>query len=73
MLPPIDDTLLKDNPNFALLYGKLTNTILNPDASTKDDDTPGAKQRDAVRKVSLCLLVSQRKILTTCRSLINTV
>jgi hypothetical protein len=53
MLPPIDDTLIQSNPNFALLYAKLTNTLLNPDASTKDDDTPAAKQRDAVRKVIL--------------------
>lgn len=51
MLPPVDAALLESNPNFALLYNKLTKVVLNPDASTKDDDTAEAKQRAAVRKV----------------------
>lgn len=51
MLPPIDDSLLQANPNFALLYKRLTATLLNPDASTNDADSPEAKQRDAVHKV----------------------
>ncbi|KAH7146537.1 hypothetical protein EDB81DRAFT_496156 [Dactylonectria macrodidyma] len=46
--PPVDAAVLKSNPNFALLYGKLTNVVLNPDGSTKED--PAAKERAAVRE-----------------------
>ncbi|KAF7554191.1 hypothetical protein G7046_g6881 [Stylonectria norvegica] len=46
MFPPIDDTVLQNNPDFANLYAKLTNVILNPDGSTNED--PAAKERAAV-------------------------
>ncbi|CAM1509276.1 Fc.00g030150.m01.CDS01 [Cosmosporella sp. VM-42] len=46
MFPPVDDAILQQNPDFANLYGKLTNLILNPDGSTKED--PAAKERAAV-------------------------
>ncbi|KAM5345608.1 hypothetical protein ACJ41O_011469 [Fusarium nematophilum] len=48
MFPPVDDSVLKSNPDFANLYNKLTNVILNPDGSTKED--PAAKERAAVRE-----------------------
>lgn len=50
MFPPIDDSIIQQNPDFANLYNKLTNVILNPDGSTKED--PGAKQRAAIREVN---------------------
>ncbi|KAK3293740.1 uncharacterized protein B0H64DRAFT_364557 [Chaetomium fimeti] len=46
MLPPVDSTVLQSNPEFASLYSKLTNSVLNPDASTKNG--PSTKQRRAV-------------------------
>ena len=48
MLPPLDDAILRDNPDFAKLYQKLT-SVLNPDGSTRND--PEAEARAAVRKV----------------------
>ncbi|KAF5007323.1 hypothetical protein FDECE_6333 [Fusarium decemcellulare] len=48
MFPPVEDSVLKNNPDFANLYNKLTNVILNPDGSTKED--PAAKERAAVRE-----------------------
>ncbi|KAK4196992.1 hypothetical protein QBC40DRAFT_233129 [Triangularia verruculosa] len=48
MIPPIDDLVLQQNPEFAALYTTLTTVILNPDASTRKD--PNAKKRAAVRK-----------------------
>ncbi|KAK4656377.1 hypothetical protein QC762_311300 [Podospora pseudocomata] len=48
MIPPIDDLVLQQNPEFAALYTTLTTVILNPDASTRKD--PKAKKRAAVRK-----------------------
>lgn len=51
MIPPIDDLVLQQNPEFAALYTTLTTVILNPDASTRKD--PKAKKRAAVRKVPL--------------------
>lgn len=50
MLPPIDEAVLKNNPDFAQLYTTLTTVILNPDGSTKSD--AGAKERAAVKEVS---------------------
>lgn len=47
--PPVDDAVLQNNPDFSNLYNKLTNVILNPDGSTKED--PAAKERAAVREV----------------------
>ncbi|KAH6622522.1 hypothetical protein F5144DRAFT_594864 [Chaetomium tenue] len=46
MLPPVDNTVLQNNPEFAILYSKLTNSVLNPDASTKNG--PATKERRAV-------------------------
>ena len=49
MLPPVDNTVLQNNPEFAILYSKLTNSVLNPDASTKNG--PATKERRAVTEV----------------------
>jgi hypothetical protein len=35
MLPPVDEHVLRDNPEFAKLYLILKNDVLNPDGSTK--------------------------------------
>lgn len=51
MLPPVEDSVLQDNPQFAALYGTLTSAILNPDGTTNDGQSRGATERDAVRKV----------------------
>ncbi|KAJ6441720.1 PAK-box/P21-Rho-binding protein [Purpureocillium lavendulum] len=48
MLPPVDDQVLRDNPEFARLYAKLTNVVLNPDGTTRHDQAE--KKRAAVRK-----------------------
>jgi hypothetical protein len=50
MFPPVDQSVLQNNPDFANLYSKLTNVILNPDGSTKDH--PAAKERRRVKEVS---------------------
>jgi hypothetical protein len=50
MLPPIDEAVFNNNPNFGILYKSLTGNILHPDGSTKNDGA--AKKRDAVRQVS---------------------
>ncbi|KAI0846505.1 hypothetical protein F5Y00DRAFT_264507 [Daldinia vernicosa] len=47
MLPPIDEAVLKQNPDFDRLYKTLTGSLLNPDCSTRSND-PAAKKRDAV-------------------------
>ncbi|SPQ27109.1 d99df3d7-f7b6-47e4-8ef1-b3f63379b7f1 [Thermothielavioides terrestris] len=46
MLPPVEDAVLANNPEFASLYAKLTTSALNADGSSKDD--PAAKERGAV-------------------------
>ncbi|KAL1841807.1 hypothetical protein VTJ49DRAFT_6560 [Mycothermus thermophilus] len=46
MLPPVDDTILQNNPDFASLYAKLTTSILNPDGSSKS--LPAAKEQGLV-------------------------
>lgn len=51
MLPPIDEAVLKNNPDFERLYKTITGSLLNPDGSTKSND-PAAKKRDAVHEVS---------------------
>jgi hypothetical protein len=51
MFPPVDEAVLKHNPEFATLYNTLTTVILNPNGSTKND--PAAAERDAVREVGL--------------------
>ncbi|KAK4163051.1 hypothetical protein QBC43DRAFT_320461 [Cladorrhinum sp. PSN259] len=48
MIPPVEDSILQNNPQFAALYTTLTTVILNPDGSTRKD--PAAKKRAAVRK-----------------------
>jgi hypothetical protein len=49
MLPPVDDAVLRDNPEFAAMYKQLTTVYLNPDGSTKDD--AAAKERQRVQEV----------------------
>lgn len=49
MPPPIEDSVLRNNPDFALLYASLTTAVLNPDGSTKVVAGAKAKERDAVR------------------------
>lgn len=51
MLPPVEHSVLESNPDFAALYSTLTTAILNPDGTTKDDQTRAAREREAVRKV----------------------
>ncbi|KAI2468841.1 hypothetical protein F4781DRAFT_247676 [Annulohypoxylon bovei var. microspora] len=48
MLPPIDEAILRNNPDFDRLYKTVTGSLLNPDGSSKSND-PTAKKRDAVR------------------------
>ncbi|KAI0834028.1 hypothetical protein F5Y06DRAFT_180397 [Hypoxylon sp. FL0890] len=48
MLPPIDEAVLKNNPDFERLYKAVTGSLLNADGSTRSND-PTAKKRDAVR------------------------
>lgn len=50
MLPTVDESVLKRNPDFAALYRKLTVDVLNPDGSTKQDAS-AAKERAALRQV----------------------
>ncbi|KAG9257638.1 uncharacterized protein F5Z01DRAFT_694947 [Emericellopsis atlantica] len=47
MFPPIDEAILQSNPDFANLYNKLTNVVLNPDGSTRED--PAVKERQRVK------------------------
>ncbi|XXG98008.1 hypothetical protein Hte_004324 [Hypoxylon texense] len=47
MLPPIDEAVLKNNPDFERLYKTVTGSLLNADGSTKSNDS-AAKKRDAV-------------------------
>lgn len=51
MLPPVEESVLQNNPEFAALYSTLTTAILNADGTTKDDHSRAARERDAVRKV----------------------
>ncbi|KAL2128077.1 hypothetical protein VTI74DRAFT_9756 [Chaetomium olivicolor] len=48
MLPPVENAVLENNPQFAALYSKLTSSVLNPDGSTKTDRV--GKQRNEVRE-----------------------
>ncbi|RYO78053.1 hypothetical protein DL762_008908 [Monosporascus cannonballus] len=48
MLPPVDDAVLKSNPDFERVYRKVTGVLLNPDGSTRNDAL--AKKREAVRE-----------------------
>lgn len=58
MLPPVEQSVLQNNPEFAALYSTLTTAILNPDGTTKDDQSRAARERDAVRKVCTLILHS---------------
>lgn len=49
MLPPVEETVLQNNPEFASLYSKLTASVLNSDGSTKNP--PAAKERRMVTEV----------------------
>jgi hypothetical protein len=49
MFPPVDDAVLRNNPDFAILYNKLTNVALNPDGSSRT--TSASRERAAVQKV----------------------
>ena len=49
MLPPVDPTVLKRNPNFDFLYKDLSTRKLNPDASTRD--TKRQRIHDEIRQV----------------------
>lgn len=49
--PVVEQSVLQNNPDFALLHGKLTNVLLNPDGSTKED--AGARQRRQIKDVRL--------------------
>lgn len=49
MFPPIEDTVLQNNPKFAALHKTLTTRILNPNGSTKND--PAQIERDATTEV----------------------
>lgn len=51
MLPPLEEAVLKNNPDFAALYSTLSTAILNPDGTTKDDKSHVARERGAVREV----------------------
>ncbi|KAM0282852.1 hypothetical protein ACHAQH_002856 [Verticillium albo-atrum] len=46
MLPPVEQSVLQNNPDFASLYHTLTTAILNPDGSTKNDTL--RKERETV-------------------------
>ncbi|KAK3952982.1 hypothetical protein QBC32DRAFT_339994 [Pseudoneurospora amorphoporcata] len=49
MLPPIDNSVLENNPQFANLYKGLTELLLNEDGSTKlPPQNPVAQEREAV-------------------------
>lgn len=49
MLPPVEESVLKNNPQFATLYNTLASAVLNPNCSTKND--PARKEREAVKEV----------------------
>lgn len=53
MFPPVEASVLAENPDFASLYTTLTTEVLNPDGTTRAE--PEAKARNAVREVSLSL------------------
>ncbi|ROV88198.1 hypothetical protein VPNG_10321 [Cytospora leucostoma] len=50
MFPPVEESVLQSNPEFAALYSTLTSAILNPDGTTKDEQSRAARERHAVRK-----------------------
>ncbi|KAI9768552.1 MAG: hypothetical protein M1840_004749 [Geoglossum simile] len=51
MLPPIDSSILRSNPQFEQLYAHLTTSLLNSDGSTKAK--PSQKSQDSALRESL--------------------
>ena len=43
MIPPCDPAVLQSNPLFNSLYQQLTTSLLNPDGSTRANDTQPAR------------------------------
>ncbi|QPC79791.1 hypothetical protein HYE68_010543 [Fusarium pseudograminearum] len=65
MFPPVEDSVLQNNPDFANLYNKLTNVVLNPDCSSQNG--PRAKERASVRQeLDRRRLISAKQHLLTC-------
>lgn len=48
MLPPVEQSVLQNNPEFAALHHNLTTAILNPDGSSKK---PYTKEQSAIQNV----------------------
>ncbi|KAI0880163.1 uncharacterized protein GGS22DRAFT_98782 [Annulohypoxylon maeteangense] len=48
MLPPIDEAVFNNNPDFERLYKTVTGSLLNTDGSSKSNDS-ASKKRDTVR------------------------
>ncbi|GKT51594.1 uncharacterized protein ColSpa_11775 [Colletotrichum spaethianum] len=46
MLPPVEASVLQNNPEFATLHHALTTAILNPDGSTK---RPATKEQNSIK------------------------
>lgn len=65
MLPPIDETVLKSNPNFAALYANLSGNILNPDGATKH--LSAHKEQDEVSKVCFLCFSANLRLMTMIR------
>jgi hypothetical protein len=57
MLPPVDPAVLKQNPNFEVLYKDLCTRKLNPNGSTRD--TKKQRVHDEMRRVSRTLKFSK--------------
>ena len=49
MLPPVEEQVLRDNPDFAKLYKTLTSSILNPDGTSRQNKE--IKEAENIRKV----------------------
>ncbi|KAH9886394.1 hypothetical protein F4778DRAFT_479658 [Xylariomycetidae sp. FL2044] len=45
MFPPVDSSVLTNNPEFGQLYNTLVTTVLNPDASTRDEALEQKRER----------------------------
>ncbi|KAJ5101641.1 hypothetical protein NUU61_003863 [Penicillium alfredii] len=64
MIPPCDASILEHNPQFKRLYETLTTTLLNPDGSTRTQDTDPARTA-AVGDLKQCQTQSAKKRLKT--------
>ncbi|KAK4245094.1 hypothetical protein C7999DRAFT_34555 [Corynascus novoguineensis] len=71
MLPPVDHNVLQDNPEFAVLYSKLTTSVLNPDGSTKNG--PATKDHRAATEAlnEYRLQAAKQHLLTHAISTVN--